>query len=494
MRKCQEETSRLEAHLGKRRILTYICGPEGPARNPPVFRFYCVYMTMRSIRLSALPRLFLALILTLGGVYQSAAQDVGAAPNVSKEGVAPGATAGATAATATAPAAAGADAAAVSAGDALFKGNCAQCHAVNDVVVGPALGGITKRRPVSWIIPWIKNSSKVVASGDEYAVALYNKFQKQQMPSFALSDKEITSIVAYITSEEGKVANVATVGVTVGNAGTTDGKEGAAGAGADGAGKYADILLIVLVVVLIVLVVTLVIIANLMKDVLRGRKDLEGRDVEVLEQRFDFGKLYRSPVLRGVLGTVAALFLLYEGVQSVMAVGLTQGYQPTQPIAFSHKLHAGEHQINCAYCHTSVYKAKSANIPSANICMNCHSQIKTESPEIKKIYRAIERKQPIQWVRVHNLPDLAYFNHSQHTQVGGLQCQTCHGPIQNMEVVYQYSSLTMGWCINCHRENPINAKGNAYYDNLVKLHDKSNNAVPFTVSSNGGTECSKCHY
>ena len=447
---------------------------------------------MNSIRLRSLPHLLLALFLTFAGTQQAAAQDAGATATVKKEGVVPGATDGATAATATAPAAGGGDAAAIAAGDALFKTNCAQCHAVNEVIVGPALAGITKRRPVSWLLPWIKNSSKVVASGDEYAVAIYNKYNKQQMPSFALSDSEVNSILAWVTAEEGKSANVAGAGPTDGNAAALDGQ--AAGGAEAGAGKYVDILLIVLVVVLIVLVVTLVIIGNLMKDVLRGRKDLDGRDVEILEQRFDWGKMYRSPVLRGIVGVVFALVLLYEGVQSVMAVGLTQGYQPTQPIAFSHKLHAGEHQINCAYCHTSVYKSKSANIPSANICMNCHSQIKTESPEIKKIYRAIERKQPIQWVRIHNLPDLAYFNHSQHTQVGGIECQTCHGPIQNMEVVYQYSPLTMGWCINCHRETPLNTKGNAYYNNLVKLHETSNSAKPFTVSSNGGTECSKCHY
>jgi mono/diheme cytochrome c family protein len=414
--------------------------------------------------------------------------------NVSKAGVTPGTAAKATpdaaAAPTGAPGAGGGDAAAIAAGDALFKNNCAQCHAVNDKVVGPALAGISKRRPISWIIPWIHNSSKVIASGDEYAVKLFNDYGKQQMPAFPqLSDKEITSIVAWVTSQEGGGPKPATAdggGVTAENGTAADGKAGASGT--------TDILLIVLVVVLIVLVVTLAIIANLMKDVLQGRKDLDGRDVEILQQRFDWASLYRSTALRGIVGTVFALVLLYAGVQSVMAVGLTQGYQPTQPIAFSHKLHAGENQINCAYCHTSVYKAKSANIPSANICMNCHSQIKTESPEIKKIYRAIERKQPIQWVRIHNLPDLAYFNHSQHTQVGGIQCQTCHGPIQNMEVVYQYSALTMGWCINCHRETPLNTKGNAYYDNLVKLHDKSNSAVPFTVSSNGGTECSKCHY
>jgi mono/diheme cytochrome c family protein len=426
----------------------------------------------------------LALFLTLAGTAD--AQDGSKTATVSQQGVtAPTATAGAS------PATGGADPAAIAAGDALFKANCAQCHAVNEKVVGPALGGITKRRPISWLIPWVKNSAKVIASGDEYAVKLYNENGKQQMPSFGLSDKEITSIISWVDSQ-GAAQVGGGAGVTVGNKEAVDGKQD--GGAEAGGGKYVDVLLIVLVVVLIVLVVTLALIANLMKDVLRGRKDLDGRDVEVMNQRFDWAGLYRSSALRGIVGVVVALALLYAGVQSVMAVGLTQGYQPTQPIAFSHKLHAGENQINCAYCHTSVYKAKSANIPSPNICMNCHSQIKTESPEIKKIYRAIERKQPIQWVRVHNLPDLAYFNHSQHTQVGGIQCQTCHGPIQNMEVVYQYSALTMGWCINCHRETPLNTKGNAYYDNLVKLHDKSNSAVPFTVSSNGGTECSKCHY
>lgn len=454
-------------------------------KGTPALRFYRFVWMMNSF-LSRTSYWVLVLFLALAG--SASAQNATSAATVSKQGVTPGGTAAAAPATA----AGGGNAAEIQAGDALFKANCTQCHAVNEKVVGPALGGITKRRPISWIIPWVKNSAKVIAGGDDYAVKLYNDNGKQQMPSFGLSDKEITSIVAWVTSQEGG----ATAGVTAGNAAKTDGVDSAGGtAAADGgAGKYADVLLIVLVVVLIVLVVTLVIIANLMRDVLGGRKDLDGRDVEILNQRFNWAGLYNSSALRGIVGVVVGLALLYAGVQSVMAVGLTQGYQPTQPIAFSHKIHAGENNINCAYCHTSVYKGKSANIPSANICMNCHSQIKTESPEIKKIYRAIERKQPIQWVRVHNLPDLAYFNHSQHTQVGGIQCQTCHGPIQNMEVVYQYSALTMGWCINCHRETPLNTKGNAYYDNLVKLHDKSNNAVPFTVSSNGGTECSKCHY
>jgi hypothetical protein len=138
-----------------------------------------------------------------------------------------------------------------------------------------------------------------------------------------------------------------------------------------------------------------------------------------------------------------------------------------------------------------VYKGKSASIPSANICMNCHNAIQTSSPQIQKIYTAIEKDTPIEWVRVHNLPDFAYFNHSQHTNVGGVECQTCHGQIQTMEVVQQVSPLTMGWCIDCHRETTVNTEGNDYYDKLLALH---NSKEPLKVGNIGGLECSKCHY
>ena len=137
--------------------------------------------------------------------------------------------------------------------------------------------------------------------------------------------------------------------------------------------------------------------------------------------------------------------------------------------------------------------AKSANIPSVNICMNCHNAIDTDKPEIKKILTAYEENKPIEWVRVHNLPDLAYFNHSQHVAVGGLECETCHGPIKEMDVVYQYAELTMGWCINCHRETEVNSKGNDYYNKLVALH-KESSKNPLKVQDIGGLECSKCHY
>jgi hypothetical protein len=187
-----------------------------------------------------------------------------------------------------------------------------------------------------------------------------------------------------------------------------------------------------------------------------------------------------------LLGTKATLDGLFK-------IGVHQGYAPTQPINFSHKLHAGDMEINCAYCHTGVYKGKQSGIPSSSICMNCHNTIKRESPEIQKIYTAIEKNQPIQWVRVHNLPDLAYFNHAQHTNVGGLDCESCHGDIKNMEVVQQRHTLTMGWCIDCHRKTDVNSKGNAYYDALLTAHNSTSKEA-MKVEDIGGLECAKCHY
>ena len=151
-----------------------------------------------------------------------------------------------------------------------------------------------------------------------------------------------------------------------------------------------------------------------------------------------------------------------------MSIGISQGYQPDQPIAYSHKLHAGEMQISCIYCHSGAERGKTAGIPSANVCMNCHKFVRkgptTGTAEIAKIYKALDydpdkgtygpNQKPIQWVRVHNLPDFAYFNHSQHFVVGKIACQTCHGQVQDsMTVAMQYSPLTMQWCINCHRDD-----------------------------------------
>ena len=441
-------------------------------------------MAMSSCILKNTHKIVLSFLFSFSVAFGAIAQDAASEAAVpAAAGLTPGAADGAPAA---APQVG--DPAIISAGETLFKNNCASCHSAgSDVVVGPGLQGVTDRHSESWLLKWIKNSQALIQAGDPEAVAVYEEYNKQAMPSFAFSDDEIKSILAYIESGQGVVSAPAE-----GVPGTVPGEN--VGTEAIGAvGPYLDIVLAVLIVVLIVLVVVLLLISSLLKNYLNKNKQLDEYDHEVVNQRFDFSKIYKSTAVRTLVGLIFVVLLLDFAWDSAMGVGVQQGYKPNQPIAFSHKLHAGEHQIDCNYCHSTVYKSKSASIPSANICMNCHSQIKKESQEIQKIYTAIERGQPIEWVRIHNLPDLAYFNHSQHTQVGGIECQTCHGPIQEMDVVYQYSPLTMGWCIDCHRETPLNTKGNGYYDRLVELHEASSKGA-FTVASNGGTECSKCHY
>lgn len=377
---------------------------------------------------------------------------------------------------------------AIALGRQLFTGNCTVCHALNEVMVGPALAAVHERRPVPWLKDFIRNSQKVIQSGDTYAVNLYNEYNKTMMPPFNFSDEELNAILAYIKNETDNPtqATAPAPGVAETPAGGGDAEVGIAS-------TYLSLIVGALIVVLILVVVVLALVLAVLSKYLSQREDLDEADKEVVKGGPGFGKVIRS---RGFLALVIFLFLAIVTktvIDGLYTVGVQQGYQPEQPIAFSHKLHAGQYQINCNYCHTGVYKAKSANIPSVNICMNCHNTIKTDSPEIQKLYAAVENDDPIEWVRIHNLPDLAYFSHAQHANVGGLDCQTCHGPIQEMEVVYQYSELTMGWCINCHRETDVKTEGNDYYDKLVKLHNANTNE-PMKVVDIGGLECSKCHY
>jgi mono/diheme cytochrome c family protein len=376
------------------------------------------------------------------------------------------------------------DPAIIKQGEALFKANCKACHAVDKKVVGPALAGVTKRAPsVQWIIDWVKNSAKVVASGDEYGVKIYEEYQKSQMTAFtSLKDEEIMALIAYI--EAPPAAPVVTTTTT------TDTKTSDASSG------YLNLILIGMVVILVLLLVILGFIVTTLRKFL-NEKQLSEEDNEVVNSPITTTSFFTSPGFIFLVAFIVAGVGFKTVVDGLYTIGVQQGYQPKQPIAFSHKIHAGQYEIDCKYCHTGVTKGKSANIPSPNICMNCHSQIKvgtnTGEGEIAKIYAAIQNNKPIEWVRIHNLPDLAYFNHSQHVVVGGIECQTCHGPIQEMDVVKQYSLLTMGWCIDCHRKTDVNTKGNEYYDKLVKLHDEKKNGK-MKVEDIGGLECSKCHY
>lgn len=388
------------------------------------------------------------------------------------------------------------DPAIISAGDALFNGNCKSCHRVKQKLVGPALAGVEKRVPsIEWIYSWVRNPAKVIASGDDYAIKIYNEYNKSSMTAFNnYTDAQILSILAYVKAEAEKPDAPA--------AGTT---ATAAGTGETGVpATYMNVILVGMIVILLLLLIILGLIINALKKYL-DQKDLSDEDKEIVNSPYTIGTIFRSTGFAFLVVFIVAAVSFKTVIDGLYSIGIQQNYQPKQPIAFSHKIHAGQYEIECNYCHTGALKGKQANIPSPNICMNCHTQIRngtnTGEGEIAKIYSAIGydvatgsytgKQKPIEWVRIHNLPDLAYFNHSQHANVGGIACQTCHGPIQEMDVVKQYSLLTMGWCIDCHRKTDVNTKGNAYYDKLLELH---NGKKVMKVEDIGGLECAKCHY
>lgn len=377
---------------------------------------------------------------------------------------------------------------AIAAGKSIFNANCRTCHRLDQKNVGPALRGVTDRRSIDWTKKFIRNSQALIASGDAQAVAIYNEFNQLVMPNHEfLSDDDLMNLLAYVEYGDKADASVAAAG-----------GEGAAVAGGAGIpSEYLTIILAVLVIVLLLILIVLGLIISILTKYLKTQP-LDEADQEFINQKSDFKKIFRSDAFVIIITALVVAFVVKTALDELYTIGVQQGYAPKQPIAFSHQLHAGQYEIPCQYCHTGVEIGKSANIPSANICMNCHMHIQNVggkdgiSPEIAKIYAAVDENKPIEWVRVHNLPDLSYFNHAQHVAVGGVECQTCHGPIEEMEVVYQHSTLTMGWCIDCHRQTSIRTDGNEYYDKLVQLHSGSKNALK--VKDIGGLECAKCHY
>jgi len=382
---------------------------------------------------------------------------------------------------------------AIAAGKTVFNANCKQCHKLDQKNVGPALRGITDRQSIAWAKSFIKNSQAVIASGDAYATALYKEYSNTVMPSHEfLSDGDLDNLLSYIEHGDKVDPAAAAAGDAAASAG-----DGAAAAGSGIPNEYLSIILGVLVFVLVLILIVLGLIVTVLTKYI-NKQDLPEEDKEFVSQKTDFGKILKSDAVIILVTALVVAFTAKTAIDGLYSVGVQQGYAPAQPIAFSHALHAGQYEIACQYCHTGVEIGKSANIPSANICMNCHTHIQNVggkegiSLEIQKIYNAVDNNQPIEWVRVHNLPDLAYFNHAQHVAVGGVECQTCHGPIQEMEVVGQHSTLTMGWCIDCHRQTEIATEGNVYYDKLVQLHSTSKDALK--VKDIGGLECAKCHY
>ena len=404
----------------------------------------------------------------------------------------------------------------VAEGEKLFKANCTSCHAINEKVVGPALKDVHKRRKEDWLIKWINNSPAMVASGDATAVQLFNDNNKIPMlPFVSLKENEIKSILEYIKQESEAPAKTAVTASVGANAATPN-------SAIQPKSFYSNSTLYMLIGMALFLLIIVFVLVRIKKTIQElyevsfpDKAAIEAKEKAIEYKRSWNYKLFKKHPVVGVsfivIGFVIVLGLIGFDYGNKV-VGVQTGYKPTQPIKYSHQLHAGTYKINCQYCHSGADKSKQATVPSASTCMNCHMHVTASakydgkvSPEIQKIYDAVgwdadkkmydpnKKQTPIKWVRIHNLPDHAYFNHAQHVKIGKVECQACHGPIETMKVVSQQRSLQMGWCINCHREAKVDVANNDYY---LKLHAelKKEGKASITVAQNGGTECGKCHY
>ena len=374
-------------------------------------------------------------------------------------------------------------------GEKLFKQNCTACHMMTEAkLVGPGLKGVTDKYEREWLIKWIRNSQELIASGDERAIKIFEEYNKSVMTAFDFSDDEFSDLLAYLENPPEPEVIASTSNDNVENTKMSSSTK-----------------LMIIALILVTLVFLLVSLKNSLKSAL-------GQETETIPETL-IGQYYLfisnniNVVFAASVFAIVMLKFTYDGL---MGVGVTTNYAPAQPIEFSHKVHAGMNGIDCNYCHSSARKSKHSGIPSANVCMNCHTYISegtnTGTAEIQKIYDAVGfdpasrtyiegyEQKPIEWIRIHNLPDHAYFNHSQHVVAGGLECQDCHGPVEEMDVLYQYSELTMGWCIECHRETEVQMEGNNYYTHLHEQLKEKYRGEKITVDKMGGLECAKCHY
>jgi cytochrome c2 len=394
-------------------------------------------------------------------------------------------------------------------GKTIFKANCAVCHSMCDQhLTGPGLKDVAGRVPPgAWLHEWIKNSEKKIKGGDTYANKIFKDNGGATMTVFegTLTDAQIDDVIEYL-----KAGDCVVKGPEV--AATTGG-----GAPVEEKGGIDPLYIILAIIVILAILI----------GILRGVRNslsavAEHTPEEELSKTFwqearDWMAGHRR--LIGVFCIIIVLLGMRSCWNGLWMVGVyydketDKGYKPEQPIKFSHKLHAGDNAIACQYCHNSVEKSRHAGIPTVNVCMNCHKSIQSgpqyQEKEISKIYAAAGfnaktgqydpamPQNPIQWIKVHNLPDHVYFNHSQHVVVGKQECTTCHGNVKEMTVAEQKAPLTMGWCIECHRKTEVAMQGNAYYDKLhayLKNKYKDQHLKTFTVAQMGGLECGKCHY
>lgn len=398
-------------------------------------------------------------------------------------------------------------------GEKLFKQNCAVCHASHSdqMLTGPGLKGVFDRVPKGdWITKWIINNEKMIKSGDAYANQIYAKYGKAAMTVFEgqLNEKDVDAILAFVKGPDPALKNV----VATSNAASGD----AVAEESKGVIEPLYLILGSIVILAILLGALRSVRTSLQNTANRSEGKQENPEITFWQEVRNWMSGHRRLV--GVFTIIISFIGMKSCWDACYNIGVyydyktQKGYKPEQPIKFSHKLHAGENEIACQYCHSTVEKSRHASIPSVNICMNCHKGIQKGpqygEKEIAKIYAANgfdpksgtydkSKENPLQWIKVHNLPDHVYFNHSQHVVVGKIECTTCHGNLKEMTVAEQKAPLTMKWCIECHRKTEVVMQGNAYYDRLHKaLKEKyaGQYDVKYTVEKIGGLECAKCHY
>lgn len=408
-----------------------------------------------------------------------------------------------------------ADAALYSNGEKLFKGNCGSCHKPDVKLTGPPLKGAkAKWEGKGDIYAWVKNSQAYLKTGNEMATAIWEQFKPTLMTPVALTNEEIDAVLYYADNYTPPVKK------------DTGGDTAAVNTTAEGNNWPW----------LVVLALLFAVVAISMGGVKRGLNnavlEAEGKNAA---PDLGFWQRIRAwawehKVFVSFLSLFVVVFITVKLWDAAFVIGVYGGeevehYKPEQPILFNHTLHAGKADkgnlaINCQYCHSSAEKSKHAGIPSTNVCMNCHTAVsvgRTEAgtAEIKKIYDAVGwdpeagkytgKTDPVRWVKVHNLPDHAFFSHAQHVAVGKLECQECHGPIDTeMDVAEQWAPLTMRWCLDCHNQKEVKMAGNGYYDEVMaRLEDtdlghselkKYLEDDKITVRELGGYECAKCHY
>ncbi len=405
------------------------------------------------------------------------------------------------AATTTAVPAAGGDAVQ---GKALFNANCAACHKLDAKMTGPALRGVSAKYDKEWLYKWVNDSKALISSGDADAVKVFEENNKVAMTAFPqLSTADIDNIIAYTDTPKEEAKSPLP-------------QLGAEGASKEG-GLSNNLVLGLLAGILAILVGMLFMVNNVLNKIAKNN----GIEVAEKPKSLPIWKAFAKNQFLVLVSTVLLMLIsAYFAYGYLMQVGVDQDYAPIQPIHYSHKIHAGDNGIDCKYCHSSARTSKTAGIPSLNVCMNCHKNISEfqgdkdstyveytkefYTGEIQKLYDAVGwdkttqkytgKTKPVKWVKIHNLPDFVYFNHSQHVTVAGIECQKCHGAVETFEIQKQFAPLTMGWCINCHRETNVKVEGNDYYKKIHEELSKKYGVDKLTAAQMGGLECGKCHY